>query len=87
MSDIAFCSATELMTAIRQCEISSRELLEHYLSRVERYDPELNAIVALDVERAGKRADAALARRSTRSIAWLSVTIKDTLETALWHKQ
>jgi len=74
MSDITFCSATELMTAIRQREIDSRELLGHYLSRVERYNPELNAIVALDVERAGKRADAAdaaLARRSTRFIAWL----------------
>jgi hypothetical protein len=36
MSDIAFRSAVELAAAIHTREISSRELLEHCLKRVER---------------------------------------------------
>ena len=65
MSDIAFKSAVELAQLIKQREIGSRELLEHYLERVQRYNPQLNAIIALDEDRARARAqeaDAALAR-------------------------
>jgi amidase len=86
MSDIAFLSASELVAAIRTCEIGSRELLEHYLKRVERYNPEINAVVTLDVERARKRADAAdaaLARGEVFGpLHGLPMTIKDTIETA-----
>ena len=49
MTDIAFWSATALVAIIRDREVSSRELSEHYLRRVERYNPQLNAIVTLDV--------------------------------------
>ncbi|HKA52991.1 MAG TPA: amidase [Candidatus Binatia bacterium] len=86
MTDIAFRSACDLITAIRKRELSSRELLEHYLKRVERYNPQLNAVVTLDVERARKRADAAdaaLARGEVFGpLHGLPVTIKDTIETA-----
>lgn len=65
MTDPAFLSATELAARIRDRRIGCRELLDHMLERVERYNPQLNAIVVLDVERARARAtaaDAALAR-------------------------
>ena len=65
MSELAFKSATELAGMIQAKEISALELLEHYLERVERFNPDLNAVIVLDVERArarAKEADAALAR-------------------------
>ena len=65
MSDIALRPAHELADAIRRRELSSRELLDHYLARVERLNPALNAVVTLDPDgarRAADAADAALAR-------------------------
>ncbi len=86
MSDLGFGSATELAAAIRDREVSSRELLEHYLARVERHNPRLNAIVTLDVERARARAylaDAELARGELWGpLHGVPITIKDTIETA-----
>lgn len=86
MPDIAFRSALELVVAIRNREISSRELLDHYLERSERHNPAINAIVTLDVEGARTRADeadAALARGEPWGpLHGLPMTVKDTLETA-----
>ena len=86
MSDIAFYSATRLAAAIRDREVGSRELLEHYLQRVERFNPQINAIVTLDVERARQRADAADAALA-RGDVWgplhgVPMTVKDSIETA-----
>ena len=65
MSELHFKSAVELSAMIRGRKIGAGELLEHFLGRVARYNPALNAIVWQDVERARKRAaeaDRALAR-------------------------
>ena len=43
--DIAFLSANEIARRIRSKEFSCREILEHYLERIDRFNPELNAIV------------------------------------------
>jgi amidase len=43
MADIALRPAHQLAEAIRRREFSSRELLEHYLARVERLNAPLNA--------------------------------------------
>ena len=43
--DIAFLSANEIASRIRSKEFSCREILEHYLERIDRFNPELNAIV------------------------------------------
>ena len=71
---------------IRRREISSRELLEHYLERIERLNPALNAVVTLDPDGARKRADAAddaLVRGGpVGPLHGLPLTVKDTLETA-----
>jgi amidase len=55
----AFKSAKALAAMIRRRKLGSRELLEHYLARVERFNPRLNAIVAFDLEKARAAADAA----------------------------
>ena len=59
-------SATEQAQAIRATEITSRELLELYLDRIERLDPAINAVVTLAAERARAEADAADARTARR---------------------
>jgi amidase len=65
MDDRAFASATDLSTAIGDRRICCVELLDFYLTRAERHNPGLNAIVVRQVEQARERAqaaDAALAR-------------------------
>jgi amidase len=59
MVDLAFRSAVELAAEIRAKRIGCRELLEHYLTRVERFNPGLNAIVVTQLDTARTRADAA----------------------------
>jgi amidase len=79
-------TAVELATAVRTKEISSCELLDLYLDRIERLDREaVNAVVTLDVERAraaAAAADEALARGDdVGSLHGLPVTIKDAIAT------
>src|SRR5262245_1477963 len=59
MTDIAFSPATRLSRLIRQKKIGCLELLEHYISRVEKYNPAINAVVVTDLPNARKRARAA----------------------------
>jgi amidase len=54
-----FRSAKELAADIRKKKIGCLELLDLYLQRVEKHNPEINAIIAMDVEGARKRARAA----------------------------
>jgi amidase len=51
-SDLMFRPATELAELVRSGEISSRELVETSLSRIEQLNPQLNAFVEVDGERA-----------------------------------
>ncbi len=65
MSDIAFASATQLAEKIRNKEISALELLDLYLDRVDRYNPDLNALVVDirdDARAAAQEMDAAVSR-------------------------
>jgi amidase len=62
MTELAFRSATALGKAIRTREIGCRELLEHFLARVERHNPALNAIIVTDLGAARRRADAGMLR-------------------------
>jgi amidase len=85
MADIGFMSAVELTQSLRGGELSSRELLEHYLSRIETHNPALNAVVTLDAERARSEADgadAAVARgEATGLLHGLPMTVKDQFAT------
>jgi amidase len=82
----AFESASALLAALRERRIGCRELLEQTLARVERKNPEVNAIVTLDVERARSAADAAdralAAGRPVGPLHGLPITVKDSFETA-----
>ena len=55
--DLMFRGATELAGMVRSGEISSRELVQHSLDRIEELNPTLNAFVQVDDERALKLAD------------------------------
>jgi len=63
MSDLHFKSARQLASDIRRRKVSAVEVLDAFLARVDRFNPKLNAIIAMDVEGARRRArqaDAAL---------------------------
>lgn len=65
MDELAFADATTLASKIKAREISSAELLAHYISRMEKYNPDINAIIVTQLDKARERAegaDAALAR-------------------------
>jgi len=51
-SDLMFRSAIELAAMVRSGEVSSRELVESSLARIEELNPQLNAFVEIDGERA-----------------------------------
>jgi amidase len=85
MSDIALQPAHALAEAIRRRDVSSRELLEHYLARVEALNPPLNAVVTLGPDSARTAADAAdasLARGDdVGPLHGVPMTVKDTYQT------
>lgn len=86
MDDIAFYDATRLVERLGAKEFSSSELLEHYVARIHRYNPEVNAIVATRLEQArarAKAADDALARgQSWGPLHGLPMTVKESYDIA-----
>jgi amidase len=86
MSDVSLWSARRLVAALISGELSSVELLEHFVQRIERLDSGLNAVITLDVERAREAAalaDAAAARGDVLGpLHGLPMTVKDAFETA-----
>jgi amidase len=86
-ADLGLRSATELLELLDSGALSSVELLDHYLGRVERLNPDLNAIVTLDVERARDAARHADDQRTRHPdglgpLHGLPFTIKDAIATA-----
>jgi amidase len=90
MTDLSVGStAREMAAAIRSREISARELLELHLARIAERNPELNAIVSLDEERARAAAQEA-DRVTTRGddlgrLHGLPFAFKDTHDVAGWR--
>ena len=82
----AFQSATSLAADLRERRIGCLELLDHFIARVDRFNPDLNAIVVFDFERARERtraADAALARGEVWGpLHGLPMTVKDSYDVA-----
>jgi len=63
--DLCFLTARELLRRIRTKEISAAEVMAAHLTRIERVNPQLNAIVTLHADQAtaqARRADEMLAR-------------------------
>ena len=81
---VYFKSATELTSAIRRGEIKSLDLLNIYLDRIQRYNKDINAVVALDIAAARARAaeaDKALAQgQDWGPLHGLPITVKDVFE-------
>ena len=90
MTDLTVDStAREMVAAIRSRAISARELLELHLTRIAERNPQLNAIVSLDEERAragAAEADEATARGDeTGALHGLPFAFKDTHDVAGWR--
>jgi amidase len=85
MTDLAFRSATALLSALDQRETSSEELLKLFLSRIGRLSGTVNAVVTIDTERAldeARRCDEERSRGDLRGLLHgLPVTVKDSFET------
>lgn len=86
MDQLHYKSATELASLIRRKKVGALELLDHFLARVDRYNPRLNAIIWIDRDKARKRAraaDAAL-RKGKRlgPLHGVPMTIKESYQLA-----
>jgi len=83
---VAFWSAARQAKAILNGEITSRGLLELLIQRIERINPDLNAIATLDVQAARGAADAADQKVASGQplgpLHGLPITIEDALQTA-----
>ena len=78
---MAFSSATDLLAALKNKELSSLELTDHYIERIEKFDGEINAVVVRDFEKAreaAKAADEKLASNTeVGALHGLPMTIKE----------
>jgi amidase len=84
-SGIAYRPAAELAQALARRQVSSRELIDAAVSRIEALDPKINAVVVRDFERAraaAEDADAALARGERRPLLGLPMTVKEQFNVA-----
>lgn len=81
--ELSFQPATRLAARVRAGEVSPRELLDHYIARVELLDPRINAVVVRDFDRARDRVRA-LETRGDRSAPLFGVpmTVKESFDIA-----
>ena len=86
MDDIIFASTKSIAKAIQTKEVSSREVVESCLERIEQVNPKINAVVQIDAETAleqAQDADDALAKGNVQGpLHGVPMTIKDNLDTA-----
>ena len=84
-SEICFMTAADLSRLIRAKELSAREVMDAHLTRIERINPKVNAIVTLIPEKAmdqARAADETLARgNGTGPLHGLPVAHKDLVPT------
>ena len=76
-------TAKELVAALAARTISSLELTDHVIARIEKFDGKLNAVIARDFDRArdaARSADAALARGERRPLLGIPMTIKESFD-------
>jgi amidase len=78
--ELAYRTADDLVKAIAGRQVSSRELVDNAISRIEALDPKINAVVVRDFERAraaADAADAALAKGESRALLGVPMTVKE----------
>ena len=84
-AELAFAGAARQAELIRAREVSARELVQLYLDRIERLDPQLNAYRAVFAERAlaeAAQADARAEAGETRPLLGVPIAIKDDCDVA-----
>jgi amidase len=84
-TELAFAGPARQAELVRTGEVSSRELVELYLERIERIDPQLNAFRVVLAERALVEADQADARRKSgdeRPLLGVPIAVKDNMHVA-----
>ena len=80
-----YATAAELAADLRAGRISSVELLNRSIERIEKFDSQINAVVTRDFERArssAAAADAALGRGERLPLLGVPVTVKDAFNVA-----
>ncbi|MEU5754103.1 amidase [Streptomyces sp. NPDC047829] len=83
--DWSFCTAEEQAAALRAGEVTSEELTEEVVSRVEKEDRAVNAVCVRDFDRAltaAREADRARARGADRPLLGIPVTVKESYDVA-----
>jgi amidase len=83
--ELDYLTATELVGLLAARKVSSVELLERAITRIEATDSHINAVVVRDFERAhtaAKAADAALARGERAPLLGLPMTVKESYNVA-----
>ena len=83
--DLAFAGLARQAELIRAGDVSSRELVELYIERIDRLDPQLNSYRVVMAERALAEADQADARRrsdSARLLLGVPIALKDNVDVA-----
>jgi amidase len=78
--ELAFAGVGRQREAMRRGDVSSRELVELYLARIERLDPELNAFRTVMAERAladARQADARRGAGDERPLLGVPLAVKD----------
>ena len=71
--ELAYRTASDLVKALADRQVSSRELVDSAISRIQALDPKINAVVVRDFDRARAAADAADAALANVSAARCSV--------------
>jgi amidase len=77
---LSYRTAGDLVNAFADRQVSSRELIDATIARIEALDPKINAVVVRDFDRARKaadEADAALSRGERRPLLGLPMTVKE----------
>src|SRR5688500_19151840 len=80
MTELHHLTLAELGEGLRSREFSSAELAKHFLARIERLNPDLNAFVTVTADRAldaAQKADALIASGEAGELAGLPIAHKD----------
>ena len=80
MTELHHQTLAELAASLRARKISSEELAKHFLARIERFNPELNALITVTAEQAlaaAREADRRLAQGDTSPVLGLPIAHKD----------
>jgi len=83
--ELAFAGVARLGELLGEHEVTPRELVELYLGRIERLNPQVNACVSIRAEQALAEADAALARLRAGergALLGVPVVVKDSVDIA-----